>query len=142
MSVDDPATGTDDQLRAVREVVRRAQESQNETEALMALHTPDAVIINVAGRRTLGRDAFEAAMRQAMASPLAKVTTTTEVDDIRFASPGVAVVSCTKSIHDGRDPTEGSGAPKALPTQSRLTYVMVEDGEAWRIALAQTTPIR
>lgn len=141
MSGNDGTTGTDDRSRAVREVVRHAQESQNDTGTLMALHTPDAVVVNVAGRRILGREAFEAAMRQALASPLAQVTTKTEVDDVRFPAPGVAVVSCTKSIHDGRSPTEGDGTAGALPAQGRMTYVMVEDGGAWQIALAQTTPV-
>ncbi len=75
MNVTDVLGGVDERLPATREVVRHAQESQNDTQALMGLHTLDAVIVNVAGRRILSRAAFKAAMRPAMTSSLAKVTT-------------------------------------------------------------------
>jgi uncharacterized protein (TIGR02246 family) len=73
-------------------------------------------------------------MRAALASPMANVTTTAEIRDIRFIRPDVALVSCDKTISDQRDSAE-KFAPRA-----RLTYVVVKDGGAWSIALAQTTP--
>lgn len=47
--------------RAIREVVSKAQKLQNNTSALMELHHPDVVIVNLAGRRVLGREAFNEA---------------------------------------------------------------------------------
>ena len=75
------------------------------------------------------------AMESALASPLAEVTTSAEVHDIRYLRPDVAVISCTKYVTDRRP--EGGD----LATQGAMTYVAVRDDGRWRIALAQTTPI-
>ena len=74
-------------------------------------------------------------MTSALASPLAKVTTTAEIQDVRFVRPDVAIVSCTKYVSDERDSTE------KFATRGSLTYVIVHDDGDWRVALAQTTPI-
>jgi uncharacterized protein (TIGR02246 family) len=74
-------------------------------------------------------------MASALETSLTDVKTTAEVDDIRFLRPDVAVVSCTKHIHDLR--ADGGG----LPTTATLTYVAVETDAGWRVALAQTTPL-
>ncbi|WP_052809728.1 SgcJ/EcaC family oxidoreductase [Streptomonospora alba] len=137
MDTFESTTATDEDEQAIRKVVARAQESQSNPEALLALHTPEAVIVNLAGRRVLGREAFGEAMAAALASPLSDVLTTLEVVDVRLVTPDAAVVSCTKTVHDGR----GDGDAQAvLPSQGALTYVMRKDDGSWRIALAQTTP--
>lgn len=123
---------------AIRALVEQAQASQFDVEPFIALHTPDTVIVNFAGRRVLGRDELAAAMRQAMASSLARVRTTTEIHDIRFVEPTVAIVSCTKHVFDERDDASERGA---LASRGSLTYVVVEHDGRWRIALAQTTPV-
>ncbi|MBA3803087.1 MAG: hypothetical protein H0X22_09335 [Acidimicrobiia bacterium] len=62
------------------------------------------------------------------------------VDDVRFPHADVAIASCVKRVHDGREaPAVGKDAP--LPAAGRLTYVLVRTGDEWRIASAQTTPI-
>jgi uncharacterized protein (TIGR02246 family) len=95
------------------------------------------VVVNIAGRRVLGRSALGTAMRAALASPLAHVTTTIDIDDIRYLRPDVAIVSCTKRVHDARD-----GEHDELPTTGALTYVVERADGRWRIAVAQTTPVR
>ncbi|WP_027502360.1 SgcJ/EcaC family oxidoreductase [Rhodococcus sp. UNC363MFTsu5.1] len=125
-------------LAAIRRLVADAVEFQNDVDRFIPLHTPEVTIVNFGGRRVSGRDALTEAMRQALATPLADVTTTVEVEDIRFLRDDVAIATCVKRIFDGRD-----SATTALPaTSGQLTYVMVEDGDRWRIASAQTTPIR
>jgi uncharacterized protein (TIGR02246 family) len=123
------------QLTGLRQLVERLQATQSDVEPFLALHTPAAVIVNFGGRRVLGIDDLRQAMEAALASPLADVTTSAEIDDIRFVRPDVAIVSCTKHVSDQRDTAE------ALATQGRLTYVAVDDDGAWRAALAQTTPV-
>ncbi len=76
-------------------------------------------------------------MEGALQSPLAQVTTEVEVEDIRFVRDDVAIVSCVKHVHDERE-----DATTSLPAAGALTYVMAKQPEGWRIALAQTTPIR
>ncbi|MFF3711125.1 SgcJ/EcaC family oxidoreductase [Streptomyces phaeochromogenes] len=143
MNATDPArpalSAQDADERRIRELVARSQEAQTDPEVLPALHTSDLVLINLAGRRVFGREAFESAMTAALASPLRDVRTTLEVDDIRFVRPDVAIVSLTKTVHDERPDTQG---PSDFPARGAMTYVMTRDEDAnWHIALAQTTPI-
>ena len=122
----------------IRTVVSRAQEQQNNLDGLLALHSPEVIIVNVAGRRVIGGEAWAAALAQALASPLRDVLTEVEIIDVRLVTPDVAIVSCVKTIHDGRSDAE---ALSPLPSTGALTYVLVRMGDDWRITLAQTTPI-
>lgn len=123
-------------LAEIHQLVRQAQDFQFDPEPFLDLHTPDAVVVNIAGRRVLGRDALGEAMRAALASPLQDVVTTAEVHDIRPLAPGVALVSCTKRVEDAR-----ADRTTELPTVGSLTYVVVRSDGRWRIASAQTTPV-
>lgn len=123
-------------LAEIHELVRRAQDTQFDPKPFLDLHTPDAVVVNIAGRRVLGRDALGQAMRSALASPLRDVVTTAEVHDVRLLAPGVALVSCTKRVEDAR-----TDRAAELPTVGSLTYVVVLTEGRWRIASAQTTPV-
>ncbi|MDQ3632083.1 MAG: SgcJ/EcaC family oxidoreductase [Actinomycetota bacterium] len=123
---------------AIRDLVALAQESQSDPEALMALHTAETAIVNLAGRRVLGREAYAKAVSGALASPLSDVLTTAEIVDIRLATPDVAIVSCTKTVHDRRS---GVDVSTALPSTGALTYVTTRSHGGWRIAHTQTTPI-
>ncbi|QPP07524.1 SgcJ/EcaC family oxidoreductase [Streptomyces bathyalis] len=132
-----PAKDADEQ--GIRELVARSQEAQTDPDVLPALHTENLVIVNLAGRRIFGREAFASAMAEALSSPLKDVRTSLEVDDIRFTTPDVAIVSVTKTVHDERSEVEGSSE---LPSVGAMTYVLTRQGGDWRIALAQTTPVR
>jgi uncharacterized protein (TIGR02246 family) len=138
--VSDRAPTTDDRVAAIRSLVAEAQATQLDVEPFVALHEPGGIVVNVAGRRVLGRDALQAAMEQALATPLRQVLTTADIDDIRFVRPDVAIVSCSKHLDDRRDGSSDD-SPVTFPPEARLTYVVVENGDHWRIALAQTTPI-
>ena len=63
-----------------------AQKSQSDPETLLALHTADTVIVNLAGRRVLGRETNAKAMADALASPFRDVLTTAQIVDIRLAT--------------------------------------------------------
>ncbi|ARQ67902.1 SgcJ/EcaC family oxidoreductase [Streptomyces marincola] len=124
--------------RRIRDLIARSEAAQTDAAALPKLHTDDAVIVNVAGRRLFGRESFASAMAEALASPLAHVRTALDIDDIRFAGPDVAIVSLTKTIHDERP---GADDRSALPLTGVMTCVLRREGDDWRIALAQTTPV-
>jgi uncharacterized protein (TIGR02246 family) len=127
---------------AIRQTVAAAERHQNDVEELIALHTTDAIIVNIAGRRVSGREAIDQAMRKALQSPLAKVLTKTEIEDVHLIRPDVAIVSCVKLISDERDPSSRDSTGATLPSEGRLTYVIVKVQDTWQIALAQTTPIQ
>lgn len=128
----------DGDLDAIADVVAEAQAAQADREALLALHSEGAVIVNLAGRRVLGRAAFDRALTAALASPLADVRTEVTIDDIRAPTANVVVVSATKTVHDHRSSSEDL-AP--LPRTGALTYVLIREDRHWRIVLAQTTPV-
>jgi len=122
---------------AVRQVVDRASDAQNVLDAFLELHTSDAIIVNIAGRRVLGRDALAEAMEAALASPLSDVRTSVEVVDVRFPAADLAVVSCIKTVHDERAEADRTD----VPATGALSYTMTRTVDGWRIAHAQTTPI-
>jgi uncharacterized protein (TIGR02246 family) len=124
--------------KEIRALVQAAQEAQNDVDALMQLHTESVSIINFGGRRLFGRDTFRGAMVQALSSDLRDVPTSVTVDRIELLADGTAVVSCTKTVHDQREPNEHA---RLLRTLGMLTYVVVKDAAGWRIASAQTTPV-
>jgi uncharacterized protein (TIGR02246 family) len=126
---------SDARVQQIRQLVDQLQATQSDIEPFLALHTRDAIIVNFGGRRVLGTEDIRPAMEAALASPLAQVTTTAQVDDIRFVRPDVAIVSCTKHVSDQRDTTD------TFASTGRLTYVVVEENGEWRVSLAQTTPV-
>ncbi|MEU0934613.1 SgcJ/EcaC family oxidoreductase [Embleya sp. NPDC005971] len=130
-------------LAAIQLLVADAVRLQNDVDTFIPLHTAHVNIVNFGGRRVSGRDTLTEAMRGAMASPLADVATTAEIQDVHFVRPDVAIVACLKRVFDRREDVdrEDSATP-ALPASSgQLTYVMVKEDDGWRIASAQTTPI-
>lgn len=134
-------TGTvasDAAVAAIRRVVADSERLQSDVDGFTDLLTDDVVIVNFGGRRVRGRTAVRTAMQQALASPLADVTTTQEIEAVHFLRPDVALVSCVKHVHDDRR-AAGSGSP--LRERGMLTLVLVDRDGRWRIASAQTTPV-
>jgi len=126
---------------AIRALVQLATDAQNDPEVFIPLHSPDAVIVNFFGRRVLGRDALDQAMRAALSSSLRDVRTEVEIVDIRAVTESAVLVSCIKTVRDERD--ERDETANDLPASAgALTYVITNTDGAWRIASAQTTPIR
>jgi uncharacterized protein (TIGR02246 family) len=127
---------TDQQsLTAIRDLVAAADRHQSDVEEFVALHHRDLVLVNIAGRRVLGREALRKAMTSGLNSPMAKVFTRLEVEDIRFIRPDVALVSCAKHVSDER------GEGPTVPTRGSLTFTVVREPDGWKIAVAQTTPV-
>jgi uncharacterized protein (TIGR02246 family) len=130
----------DREVEAIRAVIADTEALQSDAEGFARFLTEDAALVNFGGRRVLGRDRIRQAMREALKTPFAHVYTKTEVVDLRFLRPDVALVSCIKHISDEREPEErDSNAP--LSERGSQTFVLVRERGDWRIALAQTTPI-
>jgi uncharacterized protein (TIGR02246 family) len=124
------------ELEAISALVDEAAIVQSDTEGFMRLLTDDVVIVNIAGRRVIGKEAMREAMSAALQTRLANVITRNELRDITFVRPDVAVVSVIKHVSD-----ENEDASEEVPRQGSMTLVVAKEGEEWRIALAQTTPI-
>ena len=130
----------DTALDAINRVVADAERQQTDLDGFTRLLPDDVVIVNFGGRRVRGREAVHEAMEHALATPLADVITTQQVEDLRFVRPDVALVECVKHIHHRRDPATAGAAP-LLPDRGMLTFVLVEEHGEWRIASAQATPV-
>lgn len=135
MTQQPPAGTAQEQIRGI---IAEAQEHQNDVERLMALHTDNVSIVNIAGRRIFGRESFKDAMTQALSSPLRDVRTTVDVDRVELVTDTVAIASCTKTVHDHRQAGDRARLPGSVGC---LTYVVVRGDAGWLIASAQTTPI-
>ncbi|WP_051704331.1 SgcJ/EcaC family oxidoreductase [Glycomyces sp. NRRL B-16210] len=122
------------EVEAIERVVAAYQRHQNDPESFLALHIDQTVVVNIAGRRVLGRERLGEAMRAALASPLAHVRTTLDIEDIRFPLPDVALVSAVKNVFDEREEAGG------LPSTGAYTMLLVKQDGEWRVTLAQTTP--
>jgi uncharacterized protein (TIGR02246 family) len=124
------------EIEAIENVVAEYQRHQNHPDSFLALHSADTVVVNIAGRRVLGKEALTEAMQAALASPLAQVRTTLDIEDVRFPRPDVALVSAVKNVYDEREESGG------LPSSGSYSMLLVKDDGAWQVALAQTTPRR
>ena len=140
MSKENTRTGKD--ITAIKQLIAAADKYQNDIDSFIPLHTEEVFIVNFIGRRIMGKDSLYHAMKQALESPLAKVLTKIEIEDIRFVCSDIAIISCTKYVYDER--IDSPDNPKAeLPSSTgSLTYLVIKNQDNWRIALAQTTPIR
>lgn len=122
---------------AVRQLIADADRHQSDVERFVALHHPDVVLVNLAGRRLLGRTELRRAMAAALDGPLARVHTRIEIRDVRFPHPDVALVSARKQVSDER-----AEAADALPSTGEISYTALRTAAGWQIALVQTTPVR
>ncbi|MEV0589515.1 SgcJ/EcaC family oxidoreductase [Nonomuraea sp. NPDC050310] len=114
-------------IKAIEQVVRDAEELQNDVDGFTGLLTQEVALVNFAGIRLRGRDQVRQVMAQVLDTPLKDVLTRNELLDVTFLRPDVALAHLIKHVNDGR-----TGA---------LTFVLVKDDGTWRIALAQTTPV-
>jgi uncharacterized protein (TIGR02246 family) len=123
------------EVQAIHEIVAAAETHQNEPEEFCRLLTEEVSIINVAGRRIFGRDAFYKTMKDAMKTHLGEVITRNEIVKINFLHPDVALVSCYKHFVD-------KGTLKEEASKASLNFVMVKENRKWMIASAQSTLVK
>jgi hypothetical protein len=100
----------------IGDLVAAAVRHQSDPDPFLVLHTDDVVLVNIAGRRVLGRDDLEAAMRGALASPLGL-----------GSGPGSGWWRRTELQAD--DAYERPTWPEKLGTQGKMMHfeVLVED---------------
>jgi uncharacterized protein (TIGR02246 family) len=98
---------------AIRRLVEQVNALQSDREPFIALHTSDVVVVNIAGRRVVGRETLDRAMADALGSELAHVVTRNAVEHVTFIRGDVALVGCTKHVEDHNP----DAAERALPTR-------------------------
>jgi len=123
-------------VRSVTDVVAALQDAQwnEDVEGFVALFHPDATWVTAHGRRMTSRDEIAAFTAQVLPGSQAEVRSTYEVVHTVFARPDVAVVAVRQV------PFDLEGNPVDVP-EGRPTYVMVDDGDGWRILAGQNTQV-
>jgi uncharacterized protein (TIGR02246 family) len=122
---------------AVRAVIRQHDETRNrgDFKALAQLFTADAEQHTSAGEWRRGRAEIEKNVAQIMATTYKGGKYTTKVDTVRMLTPTVAIVDGAFEISN-----IGGGGRR----MGHSTYVLVKDGQQWRIAAVRSmvpTPV-
>ena len=126
--------GQEEDILSIQQVVVNAERFQNDPEQFVQLLTEDAVIVNVAGYRVIGRDEIYKVMRKAVETSLTHIITRNEIVNITFLYSKGALVHCIKHISVKNE------NKREEDTQVILTFVMKKtENEQWLIALAQNT---
>lgn len=118
---------TNTETAAIEQVIRDAEELQNDVDGFTGLLTDDVSIVNFGGIRLQGRDQVRQALTKALETPLKDVITRNELLNITFLRQDVALANLIKHVNDGR--------------RGALTFVLVKENDRWLIALSQTTPV-
>lgn len=122
---------------AIRQSVLAMTDAFNARDdaALIALATPDADWVTVAGRWTRGTQAYVDARRSRFAGPLKSAALRSLETRIRFVRPDVAIVHVT---HEIRGMLDQAGKP--LPPHPELsTRVYVKQNGRWLISAFHNT---
>ena len=127
-------------IEFIKQLVADAEQFQNDPDEYSQLHTEEAIITNIAGHRIIGRDRFYQVMKEAVKTSLIDVPTKTDIENITFVRPDVAVVNCIKHIFDNRDILDGDKFEEN--SKGNLTFMVVKEQGKWLIAMAQTTLIQ
>ncbi len=130
----------EEEVQSINQLIADAERFQNDPDKYSQLHTEDAIIVNVAGRRIIGRDAFYQVMKEAVKTTLVDVPTKTDIKNITFIRSDVAIVSCLKLIADNRDIREKDKFEEG--SKANQTFVATKEHGNWSIAMAQSTLIQ
>ena len=129
----DLATENQSHTQKIKQVIADAERFQNDPEQFTDLFTRNAVVINVQGKRFMGRDELYNFMKKATRTFLGELILKNEVINITFISPNVAVVSAVQHI------IRRSGDFMGEEAKGSLTMVLVPEEDKWLIAVAQNT---
>ncbi|MDO9057712.1 MAG: SgcJ/EcaC family oxidoreductase [Bradyrhizobium sp.] len=125
---------------AIAEVLqaRRAAWNAGDLKSYRQLLTEDADVVSATGRKSTGRDAVIALSAEQKRQPSYRdaIITATQIDAIRLVKPDVALVDATYRMTGVRIPDDSW--PK--PVEGSILFVMVQQGDAWRIASIRALP--
>lgn len=125
----------DEDVRAIRDVVADVEAgfNTNDAELSVAHFTEDAWGVAVTGARVAGRPALLAAHRAGLAGPLREQYARYRVGEVHFLRPDVAIAQKYATA------TDSDGRPIDLDHTMIALYVLVKEGDRWRVAARQNT---
>jgi uncharacterized protein (TIGR02246 family) len=131
--------GTAADQKAILDIEARWEAAWNRHDvvAMAATYAADSDAINLAGEWFKGRDAFEKSLEELHSGKTKGSIWQTEQTNIRFLTPGIALVHVYVTSHGDRNP-DGSLMP---PRRVILTRVEVKREGQWLIVASQATNI-
>ena len=111
--------------------------NEGDADALGALFTEDAVFVNIAGMRMLGREGIVEGHRWALAGPLKASTVTLEDLSVIALGEDLAVAHVI-SVRTPRPDAPPGGLP---PGRTVLVFTIVRAKNDWRAVAATNTPV-
>ncbi|MGA3293657.1 MAG: SgcJ/EcaC family oxidoreductase [Candidatus Acidiferrales bacterium] len=127
------------EIEAIAAVETQWQEAWNshDVPAMVSLFAPDADVINLAGEWFQGREAFAESLKLLHSGKVKESAWKTEQVQVKFLTPGIAVVHVYFSSSGERNP-DGSLMP---PRRGIFTRVEVKRDGHWLISASQATKI-
>jgi uncharacterized protein (TIGR02246 family) len=127
--------GQVEDVRAIRDVIADNETgfNTNDAELSVAHFTDDAWGVAVTGVRVAGRPALLAAHRAGLAGPLRDQYARYRVGEVNFLRPDVAIAQKYATA------TDPDGRPIKLDHAMIALYVLVKEGDHWRVAARQNT---
>lgn len=110
--------------------------TRNDASAFAAEFTEDAEYIGFDGTHATGRDGIAVGYRRLFDGPLKDTSLTSELKEIRFLGPDVALARGASSI---RLPWQATMQPRRMTQQ---TVVLVRHLDRWQIAALHSSRIR
>jgi uncharacterized protein (TIGR02246 family) len=111
--------------------------NRHDVAAMASDFAPDADVINLAGEWFKGREPFRKSLEELHSDKVKGSVWKTEDTQIKFLTPGIAIVHVTVSSHGDRNP-DGTPMPARHAILSR---VVVKRGGRWLIVASHATNI-
>jgi uncharacterized protein (TIGR02246 family) len=126
------------EIDAIRKLIADLDRYQTEVDGFEELLHEDVEFINFVGRRVRGKSTLSAIRAEALRTPMARVLGSHQLEEARFPRPDIALVTCTKSVSDEREPET---AATELPAKGWLNMVLTKEDDRWLVLSYQVTPI-
>jgi uncharacterized protein (TIGR02246 family) len=130
------ASMTDDE-RAVRKLAREYETGWNKHDMKLLGHmrTDDVDFVVVTGEHERVREASIARLAELHRTQFRDSTWTNEHVTVQFLRPDVALVHIERAIQRDRDPDDTPRSPR----RGIFTWVVVKQGEEWKLRAAHNT---
>jgi uncharacterized protein (TIGR02246 family) len=111
--------------------------NNGDADAVGALFTKDAMFVNIAGMRMLGRDGITDGHRWALSGPLKNSTVMMDDLAVILVRDDLAILHATVV----RTPRPGAPADGLPPGRTILVFTLIRAADGWLAAAATNTPV-
>jgi uncharacterized protein (TIGR02246 family) len=134
----DPDEERETAIDSIRATVAELERTRRREDAagFLRLFTPDVVWVTAHGKRLMGLEQIRELIQHVLPGETGESTATSEVVDVAFVRPDVAVVNVNqRPVTDESEPLAGQPGGRPL-------YVMTRENGSWLIAARHNTHVR